>query len=568
MRQGARGHEVHIELATQTMLAVLAATAGYVVPSLPRRTPPPTAAPCACTVAMRTEDVTQIKKDEKPDLAGSSEPDLTSSSETYAAICRICGAPNESDAVVKFDSFVRSFEELFNRGVPLDSEALDELRAAVKSEDHEDVSADDWSAFHRTWLESSSMGAHLASKAEQKRTAAQAKEAWQDLAARAEKREQEFTKALTEAKREKASAKPKLLANNVAKATASQYTASAAAAQYRSLDPEDWSAVTGQVGGLSEALEEIRRRIWTPLCAPRALLDELGATRVKGLLLHGPPGCGKSYLAARLAAGLSRRAPTVVSGPEIMNKYVGSSEEQLREIFTKPPMVPARKGDTMVAEAVAEANELHVIVLDEFDAIARQRSDASKDTATRDSVVNQLLALMDGVAQLPVPTFVLALTNRRELVDSAVLRPGRLEVHVEVGRPGATGRGAILRIHAEKMRESGRLALDGASGDGGGASDECSLERVDDAAYDSWVSAIAAQTDGFSGAAMAAVVRAAVARALDRSVSSSDVQGCRVTDDDFSKAVDDVRRSSLGLREGLGEELLADGEAAGYKQTS
>ena len=79
-----------------------------------------------------------------------------------------------------------------------------------------------------------------------------------------------------------------------------------------------WEGVTGGVGGLAPALEEIRRRVWTPLCAPCSLLEELGAERVKGLLLYGPPGCGKSYLAARLASGLSRRPPTIVSGPEIM----------------------------------------------------------------------------------------------------------------------------------------------------------------------------------------------------------------------------------------------------------
>ena len=70
-----------------------------------------------------------------------------------------------------------------------------------------------------------------------------------------------------------------------------------------------------------------------PLCAPNQLLEELGAQRVKGLLLYGPPGCGKSLLASRLAAGLSQRPPTLVSGPEIMDKYVGNSEAQLRNLF-------------------------------------------------------------------------------------------------------------------------------------------------------------------------------------------------------------------------------------------
>ena len=123
------------------------------------------------------------------------------------------------------------------------------------------------------------------------------------------------------------------------------------------------------------------------------------------MLLYGPPGCGKSYLAARLASGLSRRPPTIISGPEIMDKYVGSSEAQLRQLFTSPPQVPPRPGDAADVMMVAEANELHVIVLDEFDAIARRRSDGMKgDTSTRDSVVNQLLVPMDGPNPNPGPS--------------------------------------------------------------------------------------------------------------------------------------------------------------------
>ena len=108
-----------------------------------------------------------------------------------------------------------------------------------------------------------------------------------------------------------------------------------AAAQYRSLEPGRWDAVVADVGGMRKALEEIRRRVWTPLCAPTALLDELGAERLKGVLLYGPPGCGKSYLAKRLAKSLSRRPATVVSGPEIIDKYVGSSERN-SGIYSRP----------------------------------------------------------------------------------------------------------------------------------------------------------------------------------------------------------------------------------------
>ena len=177
------------------------------------------------------------------------------------------------------------------------------------------------------------------------------------------------------------------------------------------------------------------------------------------MLLYGPPGCGHRT-AKRLAKSLSRRQATDVSGPEIIDKYVGSSEAQLRDLFASPPLVPPRPGDAEDVAQIAENNELHVVVLDEFDAIARVRSDGKKsDTATRDSVVNQLLVLMDGIASMPVPTFVLALTNRRELIDGAILRPGRSK---RTWRCPARPRweGQILKIHAEKMRQSGRLRLD------------------------------------------------------------------------------------------------------------
>ena len=116
--------------------------------------------------------------------------------------------------------------------------------------------------------------------------------------------------------------------------------------------------VVAGVGGLDEPLEAIRRRIWVPLCAPTTLLEELGAQRVKGLLLYGEPGCGKSLLGARLAAGLSRRPPTLVSGPEIMDKYVGNSEAQLRTLFPNPPLVPARPGDAQDVMIAAENSEV------------------------------------------------------------------------------------------------------------------------------------------------------------------------------------------------------------------
>lgn len=186
------------------------------------------------------------------------------------------------------------------------------------------------------------------------------------------------------------------------------------------------------IGGLDDVLAQIKRRIWVPLAAPPSLLKELGINPVRGLLLYGLPGCGKTLLARSLGKILSPARPiTVVSGPEIMDKFVGSSEANLRAIFDNPPEIYdsfriGTKDNGKALEKVA----LHVIVLDEFDAMARTRGGGSGGSSSqgdagqaRDSVVNQLLAKMDGVDPLVVPTLVIGMTNRRTLIEPALLRP-------------------------------------------------------------------------------------------------------------------------------------------------
>ncbi|CAM9617192.1 unnamed protein product, partial [Ectocarpus sp. 4 AP-2014] len=178
------------------------------------------------------------------------------------------------------------------------------------------------------------------------------------------------------------------------------------------------------VGGLDEELEEIRRRVCVPLAAPADLLEDLGISPVRGLLLHGPPGCGKTLLARRLSAALTPRPPAVVSGPEILERFVGSSEANIRALFDYPPDVPG--GDES-----EQAEALHVIVMDEFDSIGQRRGGGDDGgDRVRDSVVNQLLARMDGFQELDRPTLLVALTNRIDLLDTALLRPGRFEVQV------------------------------------------------------------------------------------------------------------------------------------------
>ena len=184
------------------------------------------------------------------------------------------------------------------------------------------------------------------------------------------------------------------------------------------------------------------------------------------------------------------------NGPEILDKFIGEAERRVRELFA-----PAERE----YEEVGDASALHIIILDEMDAIARKRGSMTSDTTgVRDSVVNQLLAKIDGVKEAN-NILVVGLTNRPELLDPALLRPGRLEVQLRVELPDRRGRIDILKIHTRKMREDNALSQD-------------AKILLDDMSDDG----IGARTEHFSGAELAGLVRSAASFALARAVERGD----------------------------------------------
>jgi len=183
------------------------------------------------------------------------------------------------------------------------------------------------------------------------------------------------------------------------------------------------------IGGLHEEIQRIREMVELPLRHPE-LFQRLGIDPPKGVLLHGPPGCGKTLL-ARAVANESEANFYSINGPEIMSKFYGESEARLREMFQQ-----------------AQKNAPSIIFIDELDAIAPKREDVTGEVERR--VVAQLLALMDGLSGRG-HLIVIGATNRPEALDPALRRPGRFDREIEIGVPDKTGRFEVLQIHTRGM---------------------------------------------------------------------------------------------------------------------
>ena len=259
------------------------------------------------------------------------------------------------------------------------------------------------------------------------------------------------------------------------------------------------------LGGLRNEVQKIREMVELPMRHPE-LFEKLGVEAPKGVLLYGPPGTGKTLL-AKAVAGETNSHFTSISGPEIIGKFYGESEERLREIFKQ-----------------AEENSPSIIFIDEIDSIAPKREEVTGEVEKR--IVSQLLTLMDGMKSRG-KVIVIAATNRPDSIDPALRRPGRFDREIEIGIPDQQGRREILNIHTRGMPIEEKVNLD-------------QIARV---------------THGFVGADLEVLAKEAAMRSLRRILPELDLEAEKIpaeilqkiiiTDNDFKDALKEVRPSAL-----------------------
>ena len=246
------------------------------------------------------------------------------------------------------------------------------------------------------------------------------------------------------------------------------------------------------IGGLEKAKEKLRELVELPLLRPD-LFKAAGINPSKGILLHGPPGTGKTLLAKAVATEATSNFISI-KGPELISKWVGESEKHVREIFKK-------------AKQVAPC----IIFFDEFDSISKHRGSSLNDSTEK--VVNQLLTELDGVEELE-KVIVIAATNRKDLIDPLLLRPGRIDSIVELGMPDEKTREAIFKVHTRNMPLDKSIKI----------------------------SEYTQKTEGWTGADLESICRNAGMNAIKRAYQSKKKDKMIIKKEDFDEALKEVSK--------------------------
>ena len=244
------------------------------------------------------------------------------------------------------------------------------------------------------------------------------------------------------------------------------------------------------IGGLEDVMKQLKEAIELPLKNPE-VFNRIGIKPPKGVLLYGPPGTGKTLLGKAIATETDSNF-IYIKGPEIISKWVGESEKAIRKIFKK-----------------ARQSSPSIIFFDEFDAIASSRI-GGREGKNSDKIVNQILTELDGLEEL-INVKVIAATNRPNLIDPALLRPGRFDKLILVNVPNEKARESILKIYLKKMpiKEPNKI-----------------------------ISEIVKLTEGYVGADLEALCREAGLVALRKNINAKEV-----TLEDFKEALSNIKPS-------------------------
>lgn len=270
----------------------------------------------------------------------------------------------------------------------------------------------------------------------------------------------------------------------------------------------DFNFMEMGIGGLDKQFEIIFRRAFSSRLIPQKILKNLGVNHIRGLMLYGPAGTGKTLIARQIGKILNCEEPKVVNGPSLLSSYIGKSEENVRALF---------------ADAIADkaGKKLHLIILDEFDSLGRKRGTSGPDAGVADKIVNQFLSMIDGPDSLN-NILLIGMTNRLDMLDEALLRPGRFEVQIEIGLPDEKGRFDILKIHTNKMNQTGYLDK------------QVNLEEI------------AGITKNFTGAELESVVKNAVSYSIAKELDPSNLSSAKdinpiVTQIELVKSANEIK---------------------------